>query len=75
MEAHNGKTRLGSSEVPLVVKFADAKRRDQQLQALSMGFKRFPGWLEAAKALGDPTADFAYQVETDHSTLSCTYSQ
>ncbi len=28
MEAHNGKTRLGNSEVPLVVKFADAKRKD-----------------------------------------------
>ena len=28
MEAHNGKTRLGTSEVPLVVKFADAKRKD-----------------------------------------------
>ena len=28
MEAHNSKTRLGTSEVPLVVKFADAKRKD-----------------------------------------------
>ena len=28
MEAHNGKTRMGNSEVPLVVKFADAKRKD-----------------------------------------------
>ena len=28
MEGHNGKTRLGNSEVPLVVKFADAKRKD-----------------------------------------------
>lgn len=36
MEAHNCKTRLGNSEVPLVVKFADAKRREQQpLQGLS----------------------------------------
>ena len=28
MEAHNSKTRLGTSEVPLVVKFADAKRKE-----------------------------------------------
>lgn len=29
IDAHNANTRLGTSEVPLVVKFADAKRRDQ----------------------------------------------
>ena len=62
MEAHNGKTRLGSSEVPLVVKFADAKRREQQMQALGMGFKRIPGWSDGAKHLGDPSVDFPYQV-------------
>ena len=28
IEAHNGKTRLPGSDVPMVVKFADAKRRD-----------------------------------------------
>ena len=28
IEAHNGKTRLPGSDVPVVVKFADAKRRD-----------------------------------------------
>jgi hypothetical protein len=32
MEAHNGKTRLGNSEVPLVVKFADAKRKEPSQQ-------------------------------------------
>lgn len=64
MEAHNGKTRLGSSEVPLVVKFADAKRREQQMQALGMGFKRLPGWPEVGKHPGDPAADFAYQVSS-----------
>ena len=64
MEAHNGKTRLGSSEVPLVVKFADAKRREQQMQALGMGFKRMPGWVDASKHLADPAADFAYQASS-----------
>ena len=28
IDAHNANTRLGGAEVPLVVKFADAKRRD-----------------------------------------------
>ena len=31
MEAHNGKTRMHSSDVPLVVKFADAKRKEDRL--------------------------------------------
>jgi len=62
MEAHNGKTRLGSSEVPLVVKFADAKRRETQQQAPGMPFKGGSNWLEAAGHLGDHTADFPYQA-------------
>lgn len=32
MEAHNGVTRLPGSEMPLVVKFADAKRPEAQYQ-------------------------------------------
>jgi hypothetical protein len=62
MEAHNGKTRLGSSEVPLVVKFADAKRRETQQQAPGMPFKGGSNWLEAAGHLGDHNADFPYQA-------------
>lgn len=62
MEAHNGKSRLGSSEVPMVVKFADAKRRDQQMQAVGLGYKRLPGWVDASKNLGDPSVDYAYQA-------------
>lgn len=52
MEAHNGKTRLGSSDVPLVVKFADAKRRDQQLQVVN----------PYGAAIGYPDPGVAYQV-------------
>ena len=39
MDAHNGKTRMGSSEVPLVVKFADAKRKEAP--AYQMGLPSF----------------------------------
>lgn len=64
MEAHNGKTRMPSSEVPLVVKFADAKRREQPLHAIGMGYKRGgPGFFADPKHLPDPAAEFAmFQV-------------
>ncbi|KAK9821938.1 hypothetical protein WJX81_005523 [Elliptochloris bilobata] len=38
MEAHNGKTRMGTSEVPLVVKFADAKRKDTGAGQMGVGW-------------------------------------
>lgn len=56
LEAHNGKTRLGTSEVPLVVKFADAKRRDQHLQ-LGLGM-RGPNWLHEL----NPATEFSHYV-------------
>lgn len=59
MEAHNGKTRLGSSEVPLVVKFADAKRREQPLAGL--GLKR-GSYLGDLKHMPDPAEFAMYQV-------------
>ena len=42
MEAHNSKTRLGTSEVPLVVKFADAKRKEPAPHHVSLS--SFPKW-------------------------------
>jgi len=76
MEAHNGKTRLGSSEVPLVVKFADAKRRDSQQQGgpgMQMPFKGAAKWLETAGHLGDHShgGDFPYQVLCQTCRLVC----
>ncbi|CAK0784107.1 hypothetical protein CVIRNUC_007310 [Coccomyxa viridis] len=59
MEAHNSKTRLGTSEVPLVVKFADAKRKDptphhMQMHGGWMGGPLGPRHLDAySNALGN----------------------
>ena len=74
MEAHNGKTRLGSSEVPLVVKFADAKRRDSQQQGpQGMPFKGAANWLEAAgHHLADHGPEFPYQVPDSADFMSLT---
>ena len=62
LEAHNGKTRLGGSEVPLVVKFADAKRKDQAMQHLGLGL-RGAAWMHDLKHMDAAAAEFAaYQV-------------
>ena len=62
LEAHNGKTRLAGSEVPLVVKFAYAKRKDQALQHLGLGL-RDAAWTHDLKHMDTAAAEFAaYQV-------------
>ena len=60
LEAHNGKTKLGASEVPLVVKFADAKRKDVTMSHMSsLGMQH---WMPDVKRMDPATAEFAYQV-------------
>lgn len=52
MEAHNSKTRLGTSEVPLVVKFADAKRKEPSPHHVSYLPSMYCGGMSAGKRLG-----------------------
>ena len=58
IENHNGKTRLGNSEVPLVVKFADAKRKQP-----AMGYRE--GWMGDKQLMGRLAAEqaaYGYQA-------------
>ena len=60
IENHNGKTRLGNSEVPLVVKFADAKRKQP-----AMGYRE--GWMGDKQLMGRLAAEqaaYGYQASS-----------